>query len=258
METISEDTIRRNLHLMPKPAEPTAGYRFFHTINVLLRIVIVLLILLLIFRIQKVDVTGSERITEEQVMKWLSEDKKTLNSLYAVWKYNIRKQSLSPAVEQTRVSIKLPWHIRLKVKEWPPAGMIETEDAHYVFNSEGMVIATAPIENYGMLVTGVTPVSGSLFHKLTFEEGDMMTQILVLKEYLDANDLEPDEASWKGDDYGWQLRFGATYARLGTAITEDKIRELATLYPEVEDKTGIIHLESYEAGDEIVRFEQIW
>ena len=241
---------------MPKPEEPSAGYRIVHGINVILRIVIVIMMLLLLFRIEKVDVTGSEKITQDQVIKWLGEDKKSLNSLYAVWKYNIRKQPLSPAVESAHVTIRRPWHIKIRVREWPPAGMIKTKDSELVFNRDGMVVATEETDNYGVLVTGLTPQSGALYQKLVFDQEDTLSEILTLLDYLEQNALAPDEASWEGAEDGWRLRFGSTYASLGTAVTEEKIQQLAALYPEVSGKDGIIHLESYESGDEIVRFEQ--
>ena len=242
--------------MAPRAPEPTFGYRFFHAINVLLRIVIFALLLLLVTRVQRVDVRGSDSITKDQVKEWMSEDKKTSNSLYAVWKYNIRKEPLSPAVKKARVTLKAPWRIRVTVTAWPPAGVVETDDAELVFNREGMIISTSPDEESGISFTGLTPVSEEPYTKLKFEEGDMTEQILALIDLLDDNHLEPEEAAWLGDDDGWQLCFGSVYANLGTAITKDKIEELAELYPEVRKKKGTIHLEYYESGDEIVRFEQ--
>ncbi len=253
---LSEDTIRRNLHLMPRPEKPSRMYRFLHGINVCLRVLIVILLLLLLFRIQRADVVGSKNITDAQIMTWLGEDKKAYNSLYAMYKFNIRKAQLNPSIEETHVSLRLPWRVRIKVKELPAAGMVETEGGHYVFNRLGMLISTQQVDHYGVLITGVTPEETGLYQKLTFKEGDMEDQILALIRALDDNMLEPDQAVWFGDEAGWQLRFGSTWANLGTVITPEKIQQLAALYTEVKDRAGVIHLEYYESGDEIVRFEQ--
>ena len=94
---ISEEQLRQNLQLLPQQARPSKGYRVLHGINVFLRIVILILILILLFRIQKTDVQGNENITDEQIMTWIGEDKKALNSLYAIYKYNVRQEERSPA-----------------------------------------------------------------------------------------------------------------------------------------------------------------
>ena len=253
---IGEDTIRRNLHLMPAQAKPSKGYRVLHGINVFLRVLIVLLILILLFRIQKADVEGTKNITDKQVMDWIGEDKKAYNSLYAIWKYDIRKAQINPSIESVKITMKLPWHVKVKVKESPAVGMVETDTGHYVFNKQGVLISTQQVDHYGTLISGVTPANTVLYEKMTYEEGEMSDQILTLLQYLENNMLEPDEACWKGDEDGWQLHFGSTYANLGTAITEEKIRQLAALYTEVKNREGVIHLEYYESGDEIVRFEQ--
>ncbi len=256
MENLSEDTIRRNLHMAPAGSRPTRAYRILHRINALLRVVIVLLILLVAFKIQRVDVEGNESISDEQITEWINSDRMSGNSLYAIWKYDIRHKTLNPAIAKTRVSFRLPWRVKVKVTEVPTAGMVETEGGHYVFNRNGVLISTQAVDKYGLLVTGVTPAKTKLFEKMAFEEGDMADQLIMLTEELDQNDLEPDEAEWQGDVDGWQLHFGSTYANLGTALTSDKIHQLALLYPEVRDREGILHLEAYESGDDIVRFEQ--
>lgn len=241
---------------MPRQERPTSGYKFLHGINVILRVLIVILLLLLIFRIQRADVEGSKNITDKQIMTWLGEDKKAYNSLYAMYKFNVRKAQLNPSIEETHVSLRLPWRVKIKVRELPAAGMVETDGGHYVFNKLGMLISTQQVDHYGVLISGVTPANTVLYQKLTFKEGEMEDQILALIQALDDNLLEPEEAVWLGDEAGWQLHFGSTWANLGTVITPEKIQQLAALYTEVKDRAGIIHLEYYESGDEIVRFEQ--
>lgn len=254
---LTEEQLRRNLHMAPKkPEKPSAAYRVLHTINVLLRVVIAVLLLLLIFRIQNIDVQGNENIPDEQIVAWMGEDTKAYNSLYALYKYNIRKEELNPALQKAQIGFKLPWSVKMKVKEHPAVAMIETNEGHYVINDQGVVIASQQVEQYGTLISGLTPTSTALFKKIAFADEGTTDQILSLIKSLDNNMLEPDEVRWRGDEEGWQLRFGSTWANLGTVITEEKVQELAALYPEVKNIEGIIHLEYYESGDEIVRFEQ--
>ena len=241
---------------MPKQVRPSGTYHVLHGINVFLRVVIVLLLLILVFRIQRADVEGSQNISDAQVMTWLGEDKKAYNSLYAMYKFNIRKAQLNPSIEETHVSLRLPWRVKIKGRELPAVGMVETDSGHYVFNRLGILISNQQVDHYGILISGVTPARTALYQKMTFEEGDMGDQILALIQALDDNMLEPEEAVWLGDEYGWQLHFGSTWANLGTVITPEKIQQLAALYTEVKNREGIIHLEYYESGDEIVRFEQ--
>ena len=254
---ITEEQLRRNLEMPPRrQARPSAAYRVLHFINAFLRVVIVILILLLIFRVQKTEVTGNENITDEQVINWMGEDTKTYNSLYAVWKYDIRKKELNPSIEKVRVKFILPWSIRINVKEIPAVGMIETGEGHYVINDKGLVIADQEVENYGALITGLTPTSTALYKPIAFEEEGMTDQILSMIKSMKNNQLDPDEVRWAGSEEGWQFCFGSTWANMGTTVNEEKVQELAALYPEVQDRAGIIHLEYYESGDEIVRFEQ--
>ena len=253
---ISEETLMRNLHLTPKQVKPSKGYRVLHAINKALRVVIALLVLLLLFRVQKIDVQGNVNISDEQIIAWIGEDTKAYNSLYAIWKYDVRKENLNPAIEKTRVKFRLPWSVRVKVKEYPAVGMIETDGGHYVINGDGLVIASQQVEQYGILISGVKPTKTSLYKRISFKNDTMTDQILALIKSLENNMLEPDEAIWLGDEEGWQLHFGSTWANLGTSVTEEKVQELAALYTEVKELEGIIHLEYYESGDEIVRFEQ--
>ena len=253
---ISEEQLRQNLQLLPQQARPSKGYRVLHGINVFLRIVILILILILLFRIQKTDVQGNENITDEQIMTWIGEDKKALNSLYAIYKYNVRQEELNPAIARTRLSFRLPWYVKIKVTEFPAVGMVENAGGSYTFNGDGLIIANSQVDDYGTLVSGVKPTVTTPFQKIEFEDPGMTDQILSMINSLDRNMMEPDEMIWLGDEDGWQLRFGSTWANLGTSVPEEKIQELAALYTEVKNREGIIHLEYYEPGDEIVRFEQ--
>ena len=109
-------------------------------------------------------------------------------------------------------------------------------------------------EEYAADPSKLTKVSSHYLTRPAAAEAEAPTEPVI--QALDDNMLEPEEAVWLGDEYGWQLHFGSTWANLGTVITPEKIQQLAALYTEVKNREGIIHLEYYESGDEIVRFEQ--
>ena len=74
-----------------------------------LGLAILILAFLLLFHIQKIEVTGNSYTSETEIVNWLKKDKYTSNSAYVWWKYRHTQMKDLPLVEGADISLKNPW-----------------------------------------------------------------------------------------------------------------------------------------------------
>ena len=60
-------------------------WRFDTWYSKLLGVVLLLIVVFLLFHIQKIEVTGIEMLTQQEVSDWVKSDTMSGNSLYVLW-----------------------------------------------------------------------------------------------------------------------------------------------------------------------------
>ena len=84
----------------------------------------------LLFHIQKIEVTGIEMLTQQEVSDWVKSDTMSGNSLYVLWKSKFRPDKLLPMMKSAEISMKNPWTIKVKIEEHKLLGGILYENEY--------------------------------------------------------------------------------------------------------------------------------
>ena len=112
-----------------------------------LGLAILILAFLLLFHIQKIEVTGNSYTSETEIVNWLKKDKYTSNSAYVWWKYRHTQMKDLPLVEGADISLKNPWTIRIRVYETSIIGYLELNGKYIYFDKDGVVALIADLES---------------------------------------------------------------------------------------------------------------
>lgn len=225
----------------------------------LLGIVIFVFAFLLLFHIQKIEVTGNTYSTEEEVIKWLKSDKYAMNSIYAWWKYDDKRIEELPVVESCKITIKSPWSIKITVKEKEIGGYIECNDRYVYFDKDGIAVlsTTTKIEQAvfieGMSVDASKVKVGKV---LPVSDKDVFKRIVEASQLLAKYELSPDRVACVDSEL--DLYFGNVEVLLGKTSYDERVaqispilKKLAEQYPDIQ---GTLHLENYQAADKSIRF----
>ena len=199
-----------------------------------LGLAILILAFLLLFHIQKIEVTGNSYTSETEIVNWLKKDKYTSNSAYVWWKYRHTQMKDLPLVEGADISLKNPWTIRIRVYETSIIGYLELNGKYIYFDKDGVVALIADLES----VDGVPKIEGINLttadvkaHKvLPVEDTEIFDSVLTVTSEVKKQELSPDRIVFEGKDV--TLYFGQITALLGSGKLDEKIAQI----PPIQEK----------------------
>ncbi len=203
-----------------------------------------------LFRIRSVDVLGSERYAPEQIQSDLIHDFWTQNTLYFAWKYrNATTDPLAPYLSMIQAKVLTPSKVRLTVQEKQLAGYVQYAGSNVYFDSQGEVLEITDDQYADVpLVTGVTMGEPALYQKLPVTGVAQMNAVLKITSLLNEAHFLPDSISFD-ENLNITLVIGSVTAELGqNDCLDEKVANLATIYPQVEGQSGTLNLESLTVG----------
>ncbi len=225
----------------------------------ILSVVVIFLAVFLLFQTRKIEVTGNQYCSDEELVKWIQKDELAFNSLYIWFKYNYTDVEKPAAIESVTASMKNPWTVEIKVKEKTFLGYFDYDGAFLYFDDNGTaalktseVIEGAPfIEGLGIDESKV-----KMNQELPVTDEGIFEKIVEVTRLLNKYELFSDRLS--GEDGNISLFFGVVTVQLGSGDYEQKIAQISPILEKLDEQfagqAGVLHLEKYDSPNSAIRF----
>lgn len=214
-----------------------------------------LLIILFGFHIDKLEIKGNSRLTDDQVKQEIGYENAHGNSLI-LWLMNSRTDhSDNDLVRSIKVSLESPRKVQVTVVEQSLVGGVQAADGYSYFNDQGIIILkTSEAQDNVPLVTGPSLQKIEVGSKIETENDDQMADLIEIATLMNQYSVVVDTIETSSDTE-YSAHVGDVTILLGQNLyMEEKISELANLMDQLKDLSGTLHLESYDASQSQIIF----
>lgn len=207
----------------------------------------------LLFHIQKIEVTGIEMLTQQEVSDWVKSDTMSGNSLYVLWKSKFRPDKLLPMMKSAEISMKNPWTIKVKIEEHKLLGGILYENEYAYFDEEGTVLKKQTESIPGIpLVEGLGVKKVVLNHKVKAENRKVFSYVIQVGKVVEKWELSPEKIVFNGTEA--TLHFGTIAVNIGDENFDDRVAQITPILEKLQGKSGIVHLENFTMQSTLISF----
>lgn len=228
-------------------------------LSVITALIILCCLAAALFETKKINVTGNQHTSAQEVREWVKSGKYSSNTLYILWKYNKDDIRQLPTVEKTKVKLKYPWEVNVQVTEKTFSGCVDIDGESLYFDKDGMVcFKTADV------IEGIPHIEGmeldidkvKLGKKLPVTDEKVFEAIHSITGLLNKAELIPDKISCNGSDL--TLYFGVVRVQIGNGNYAGKLNQAASVLAKLQElypgQAGVLHLENYVNTDSHIRF----
>lgn len=210
---------------------------------------------LLLFHVQKIEITGMQYSSQGKIMEWIQEDKNMVNSIYAYVKFKTGKVDLPVYLQDVSLHMKAPWNLQVQVKEKEIVAGIMEEGKYLYFAKDGLImeITTQMLEGVP-LIEGITSKTNQEFVKLEVEDEEIFHYIFQMIDELKRQNLQADRILWT--DTGIDLYFQQVCVEVGKSDYSEKLTQLPPILEKLEGKSGVLHMEHYMELSTNISFEE--
>ena len=231
------------------------GYYLYAVTVLILTIAILVAGIFLLTYVQKIDVTGTQFCSEEEVIQVITDDPYTMNSLYTFWKYKTGGYKFPACVEDVTMEFKAPWELKVTVKEKEIAGCILSGQEYVYFSEDRTVIFKgSEMLEHIPVVEGLDVGEVRQRERLQIENEKVFSYIINISDEIEKNKLYPDRIVWEEDSMN--LYFSEIRVQLGKTNFDEKLIQLPPILAELEGQTGILHLEHFSDVSQGISFEK--
>ena len=217
------------------------------------------LVVIKLFTVDKVIVSGNTYYSQEAVEEWLLDDEYSWNSLYVFFKYKFQAPRELAFVDSVDVSLAPPHTLKITVHEKELMGRIYIDSLgqNAYFDKGGTVVEMSSEEVEGVpKVTGIDVDKIELYEKLPIKGNSVLKNLLSLTQILKKYELTPKNIKY-GTEGSYTLKFGKISVMLGQAKDfNEKISRLSRILPKLEGQKGTLHLESWSENTTDITFEK--
>mgnify|MGYP000979785969 FL=1 len=207
----------------------------------------------LLFHIQKIEVTGIEMLTQQEVSDWVKSDTMSGNSLYVLWKSKFRPDKLLPRMKRAEISMKNPWTINVKIEEHKFLGGILYKNEYAYFDEEGTVLKKQTESIPGIpLVEGLGVKKVVLNHKVKAENRKVFSYVIQVGKVVEKWELSPEKIVFNGTEA--TLHFGTIAVNIGDENFDDRVAQITPILEKLQGKSGIVHLENFTMQSTLISF----
>lgn len=212
-----------------------------------------------VFTVQQVEVTGNQLYDSKQIETWVLNDEYSWNSLYVYLKYRFLDTEEVPFIDTMEVGIKVPHTITIEVYEKGLLGYLYMDSLgqNVYFDKDGFVVETSTDVIDGIpKITGLTCKQVVLYEKLDLENKKSLKTLLSVTQTLKKYSLVPQSIDY-GDGGNLTLSYGAITVNLGTVDNlNEKVKRLEKIMPKLEGLTGTLHLEEWSEETTDITFKK--
>ena len=108
---------RSNMKVLVNKPENPKSHKIYAFLVLVLGIAIIALAFIVLFHVQKIEITGNEYSSRAEIADWVQNDDFSTNSIYVLIKKAIRKDEKLPYMEDVKITLKNPWTLKVDVKE---------------------------------------------------------------------------------------------------------------------------------------------
>lgn len=227
-------------------------YRFVVT---LLGIAILVLLVVILFKVEKIEISGNSYCTDRQIKDMVQNDKYSVNALYIFGKYMAGKGEVLPCLDSVRVTLGAPWHVKVEVKEKTIVGCIAEGEENIYFDKEGLVVYKSSEVMEGLpIVEGLEVKNTKLYQQMKSEDATIFEGILDTSQELKKYELMPEKVLCK--DGNIYLYIENVCINLGNIVTAEKIAQITPIMEKLGRQKGTLHMEHYSDNRETITFEK--
>ena len=219
-------------------------------------LLIFVLVFFLGFRVTSVQVEGNSFYTDDQIKNMVLDAPIANNSVLAGFintEKSTKDETMIDSITISRVNRNT---LLLQVKEKQMIGYIEFQGQCVNFDRQGIIqiITEEPLENVTQ-IEGIDVKEAVQGERLTGINTRKLNTILSVGKMLEKMEEKPDRLAFN-DLNQLVMYYGDIEVRLGDDENMDeKINRLVGILPQLEDMSGILHLENTTEDSESVVFD---
>ncbi len=215
------------------------------------------LLVVILFKVEKIEVDGNSYCTDRQIKDMVQNDKYSVNALYILGKYIAGKGEVLPCLESVKVTLRAPWHVKVRVKEKTIVGCMaggEGNDNIY-FDKEGLVLyKSSRVMEEMPLVEGLEVKNTKLYQQMKSRDSDIFEGILETTQELKKYEIIPKKIVCK--DGNIYLYIENVCVNLGNTVSAEKIAQITPIMNKLGRQKGTLHMENYSDNRETITFEK--
>ena len=198
------------------------------------------------FGVEKINVTGNEHYSAEEIEKMVMKGPLGHNSVYLFLKYNNRSIRDVPFIERMDVTFDSPNEVTVNVYEKAIAGYVKYLGRYMYFDRDGIIVESSTEEIPGIpYVTGLDFDECVLYEPLPVQKEEVFSTILALTQLFDKYEIKPDRIFFD-DAMNVTLYFGNARVLLGSMENiDEKMMKLKSVIDSIKGLSGELHLENY-------------
>lgn len=229
-------------------------HRLYAFVVLVLGAAIIVLGTVLLFYVQKIEVSGNEYCSDQEIVDLVQDDQYSINALYIMGKYALGKGKILPCLESMKVRLKAPWIVSVKVEEKPIVGYVQNGDNYDYFDKEGLVVLES-----SALIGGLPSIEGievkdiKLYERLKSDDTRIFEEILEISKEVTKYELSTDKIICKDDDI--YLYIGKICVNLGKSVSSEQIAQIKPILEKLGDQEGTLHLENYSEVSGTITFD---
>ncbi len=229
---------------------------FFSILVVFVLLAAALLYIESTYKIRNVYVDGNVHYTDEEIMDIVMAGPLGDNSVFLSLKYKKKGIDDIPFVQTMDVAILSPDTIRITVYEKSLAGYVEYLGNYMYFDKDGTIVESSTSKTVGIpQVTGLVFQYVVMYEPLPVEDKEVFETILDMTQLLNKYSLSADRLYFDSN-YEMTIYFENVKAAVGAGDNiDEKVMLLQSILPDLEGKSGTIHLENYTEDTKNVTFE---
>jgi len=205
-------------------------------------------LILELFQVTTVYVEGNEHYSAQEIREMVQEGRFGDNSLYLSMRYSNRSITDIPFIETMDVDVLDRNTIKITVYEKALAGYVEYLGTYMYFDKDGVIVESSSMRTYGIpLVTGLSFDHFVMYEPLPVENEEIFQTILNVTQMLNKYEIVTDKIYFD-DSYNMVLYFGDVRVDMGSMdLLEEKIQRLDAILPQLEGRSGILHMNNYDS-----------
>ena len=209
------------------------------------------------FRVEKVEVMASAHYTEEEIKEMILRGPLASNSILAPILYSKDNVEDVPFVESFSVVQSNRNTIVVSVKEMQLVGCIPYLDSYIYFDREGVFKESSLKRDKTVpFFDGIQVNSVLKNEKLPIKGDTVLNTAVALVSIFAKNEMIPDHIVFD-ETYQISLLYGDIIVQLGKdQYLEDKMARAIAILPMLDERQGILHLESVTDSVKLITFEE--
>lgn len=197
------------------------------------------------FKLKKVQVSGNELYSDQQIKDSVLNDEYSWNTLYVVLKYRLFQTRKIPFIDEMEIDLVSPSTIRIKVYEKAMIGYIAVNNQNVYFDKDGFVVEISKRQvKHVPKVDGIACRKVIVYEKLNLDDEDVLSFLLTFSQQLMKYDLVPETIVFHENNI--TADFGKMKAEIGdSGYLVEKVMRLDAVMPQLKGKKGTLHLENW-------------